>query len=227
MTHNKLMFLFISGLLSACASNNRSNYVTSIGTEDLTQKKPVNVIIYQERNLEARENKEVFNRAANEISSTLKQLSDKNRIRLNNTAFYSGDWFDVADLHFKDEDYNWTLKLWDSNLPKLGFQNFSTDIDSSVGVHFRYCKERTIQFANLSETQFSENPTYWKNQFYPAAIDSLYFLMKGNNELTPIQIKTYDGSLVNGTKLSENERYVFVLNGETEIYIVPKFKIKP
>jgi hypothetical protein len=51
--------------------------------------------------------------------------------------------------------------------------------------------------------------------------------MKGNNELTPIQIKTYDGSLVNGTKLSENERYVFVLNGETEIYIVPKFKIKP
>lgn len=95
MTHNKLMFLFISGLLSACASNNRSNYVTSIGTEDLTQKKPVNVIIYQDRNLEARENKEVFNRAANEISSTLKQLSDKNRIRLNNTAFYSGDWFDV------------------------------------------------------------------------------------------------------------------------------------
>ncbi|MFQ3231287.1 MAG: hypothetical protein ACI9DO_002671 [Reinekea sp.] len=69
MTHNKLIFLFISGLLSACASNNRSNYVTSIGTEDLTPKKPVNVIIYQERNLEARENKEVFNQAANEILS--------------------------------------------------------------------------------------------------------------------------------------------------------------
>jgi hypothetical protein len=48
------MFLFISGLLSACASNNRSNYVTSIGSEDLTQREAVNVIFYQDRSLEAR-----------------------------------------------------------------------------------------------------------------------------------------------------------------------------
>lgn len=221
LTIRQLALLLISSMLCACVSN-RANNITSIGIEDLTHKKPVNVIIYHDIDLGTHERTTDFHQAAKEISNTLKRLANTNKIRLNNTDIHAGDWLDVADLHFNDEHYNWTLRFWDSNLPKLGFQNFSTDIDSSIEVHFRYCKERTIQYANIPESQLLKEREYWLKQFYPAAIHSLYLLMKGNIELTPIQVRAYGGRLINGTKLGENERFIFVLNGETEIFIVPK-----
>ena len=225
VTIKPLTLLLISGVLCACVSNNRPNNITSIGIEDLTQKKAVNAIIFDNISPAAQEKTKSFDQAAKDITNALKELAKGNKIRLNNTAAYTGDWLDVADLHFNDADYNWTLRFWDSHLPKLGFQNFSTDIDSSIEVHFRYCKERTIQFANISESQLSKDRKYWLKHFYPAAIHSLYLLMKGNIELAPIQVKAYGGRLVNGTKLGENEDFIFVLNGETEIYIVPKLNM--
>ena len=226
LSKKHLLLLLLSGVLTACVSNNRANYITSIGIEDLTQKKAVNVIIYNDTDSEEHDTTADFHQAANEISNTLKLLTNTNKIRLNNTAMYAGDWHDAADLYFNDEQYNWTLRFWGTNLPKLGFQNFSTDIDSSIEVHLRYCKERTIQFANISESQLSKHHEYWLKQFYSAAIHSLYLLMKGNIELTPIHIEAYGGRKVNGTKLGENERFIFVLNGETEIFIVPKLNAK-
>ncbi|WP_018416575.1 hypothetical protein [Teredinibacter turnerae] len=226
VTKKQLVLFLISGALFACASNNRSDHITSIGIEDLTQKKPVNVIIYHDKNYAANERVAKFDLAAIEIANSLKALNNAKKIRLNNAAIYTGDWKDVADLHFNNTEYNWTLRFWDSNLPTLSFQNFSLDIDSSIEVHFRYCQERMIQFANLPESQYSKSREFWIKQFYPAAIHSLYLLMKGNKELTPIQVKDYSGRMVNGTKLGENADFIFVLNGETEIYIVPKLITK-
>ena len=225
LTKKKLTLLLISVVLNACVSNNRPNNITSIGIEDLTQKKAVNAIIFDNLSPVVQEKTNNFDQAAKDITNALKEQAKANKIRLNNTATYTGDWLDVADLHFNDADYNWTLRFWDSNLPKLGFQNFSTDIDSSIEVHFRYCKERTIQFANISESQLSKDREYWLKHFYPAAIHSLYLLMKGNIELAPIQVKAYGGRLVSGTKLGESEHFIFVLNGETEIFIVPKLNV--
>jgi len=222
ITKKQLTLLLFSGVLSACVSNNRPSHITSIGIEDLTQKKPVNVIFYDNTVSTLPEKAEVFGQASKQILNSLTILSNTNKLSLKNTATYSGDWNDVANLHFNDKDYNWVLRFWGSRLPKLGFQNFSTDIDSSSEVHFRYCQERTIQFANIPDSQLVKDSEYWLKQFYPAAIHSLYLLMKGNIELTPIQVSAYGGKLINGTRLGENERFIFVLDGETKIYIVPK-----
>lgn len=121
----------------------------------------MNVIIYHDTDSEDYESPADFNQAANEISNTLKPHTNMNKIRLINTAVYPGDWLDVADLHFNDADYNWILRFWGSNFPRLGFQNNSTNIDFSLEGHFRYCKESTIKFANNPESQLSKDREYW------------------------------------------------------------------
>lgn len=220
-TYVRFFIWLCTGVLAACASNNRPSHITSIGAEDLTRKKPVNVIIYHESKILSKTNK--FDSVSTLTLRALESLSTEKRISLNKTASHSGDWLSVADQYFDDKEYNWTLRYRDTPFPEIGFQNFSTDIDSSSGVHFRYCKERTIQFANLSKNQLSEKKTYWEHQFYSAAIQSLYLLMKGKtSDLLPIQIRDYHGKIVNGTILGETGDYMFVLDGETFIYIIPK-----
>jgi len=211
-----------AGFLTACASNNRPSHITSIGHEDLTSKKPVNVIIYHDKNQKSSQASGVFKQNAQRVIVKLKHLDDTQKLSLNNIATHEGPWLEVADNYFSDDDYNWTIKLLHSNLPEIRFQNYSTDIDSSIEVHFRYCKERTIQFANISAARISADQEYWLDQFYPLAIHSLYLLMKGNTELVPVEIRDYQGRPIDGTLLGETDDYRFILNGETHIYITPK-----
>lgn len=215
------IWLYIS-LLAACANNNRPSHITSIGHEDLTQKKPINVIIYHNESQSESQATQVFDKKNHRVISKLKNLHETRKISLNNVATHGGDWLEIADRYFNDDDYNWVINLPNSNLPEMRFQNFSTDIDSSIEVHFRYCKERSIQFANISTSRILADHELWLSQFYPLAIHSLYLLAKGNTELLPVQVRDYGGRTVNGTLLGEKDEYMFILEGETHIYIAPK-----
>lgn len=225
--YKRVLHYFMSaiciGLLTSCATNsNRPDYISSIGDEDLTFKKPVNAIVYYESQPEAKPTRSELKRNAQFVIESLKSLNESKKIKVNNLATHNGKWFDVANNYFRDDDYNWRIKLIDSELPEIKFQNYSNDIDASTGVHFRYCKERTIQFANISTATISANYEYWNAQFYPLALESLYLLMKGNTELAPLTIRNYDGKAIGGTLLGETEDFMFILDGETHIYIAFK-----
>jgi hypothetical protein len=211
------------GLLTSCAtSSNRPDYISSIGHEDLTFKKPVNAIVYYESQPEAKQTRSELKRNAQFVIEGLNNLDESKKINVNNLATHNGNWFAVANNYFRDDDYNWRIKLIDSELPEIKFQNYSNDIDTSKGVHFRYCKERTIQFANISTATISANYEYWNEQFYPLALQSLYLLMKGNTGLAPITIRNYEGNAIGGTLLGETENFIFILYGETHIYIASR-----
>ena len=217
------MSVLCIGLLTSCATNsNRPDYVSSIGHEDLTFKKTVNVIVYYETRTEAKQTRNDLKRNAQFVIESLHNLNESKKIRVNHLATHNGEWFDVANNYFRDNDYNWRINVIDSEHPEIKFQNYSNDIDTSTGVHFRYCIERTIQFANISTATLSANYEYWIEQFYPLALESLYLLMKGNTELAPVTIRNYEGKAIGGTLLGETEDFMLVLNGETHIYIASK-----
>lgn len=209
-------------MLAACASDNRPSYITSIGHEDLTSKKPINVIVYHDESQKGSQANKLFDQNAKIIITKLKKLHAQNELNLSNTTTHNGNWLEVADNFFSDDDYNWVIRLPHADLPEIKFQNFSTDIDSSNGVHFRYCKERTIQYANIPSSQLSKDHEHWSKQFYTLATYSLYLLMKGNTELGPVAVRDYNGRKVSGTLLGETDDYRFILDGETHIYIAPK-----
>ena len=63
------------GLITACASNNRASHITSIGHEDLTSEKSINIIIYQDKNNVNLEASDVFERNAQRVIVNLKNLN--------------------------------------------------------------------------------------------------------------------------------------------------------
>ena len=219
----RFFICFFIGLIASCTSNNRFNHITSIGHEDLTRTKPINVIIYHDKSQNSlKKATHVPDSKAQGVIQKLKSLNDLNKIILKNVTTHEGDWREVADNYFHSDDHNWTIELSHSDLPEIKFQNFSTDIDSSIEVHFRYCQERTIQFANISASTILADREYWLDQFYSLAIHSLYLLMKGNTELMPVEVRDYQGKIIWATLLGETKNYRFILKGETHIYIAPK-----
>lgn len=216
----KIILLVASVLLvTSCASMNRLNTLESIGSDDLTSKKPINILVYAKQ---AEVKKSSLEEAANTLFNEAGKYVQQGKLTLNSTGISQGDWKEIADNYFHADEYNWIFEIRDEKYPEIAFQNFYDDSKASREVHYRFCQLRTIQFANISLSTLNEAPTYWQNEIYSAAIDGVYFLFKGNDSMVTQTFTTLDGKLLTGSVLGETDQYTFIFLGETNLYILPK-----
>lgn len=210
--------VFVLTMLGACGTA-RLNTLDSIGSDDLTSKKPINILVYTKQN---KSNEIVLKNASNSLFREARKFSQQEKISLNSTGVSPGDWKDIAEDYFHEDEYNWIFEQRNKKYPEIAFQNFSDDIDSSREVHYRFCQLRTIQFANIKKETLSNDLEYWQSEMYSAAINGIYLLFKGNSSMDTQKFNTIEGRSLAGSILGGTEKYTFVLVGETNLYIFPK-----
>ena len=223
--YSHLLIVFTAILLTACSTQMVTrSIITSIGQEDVSLKKPINVVIYQKSNdsLSIENQSTQLNDAVDQITKKLKSYESNGQIKLNNMGSALGAWESAANEVFDENEYNWLFEIKRSSTPKVAFRHFSKDIDSSKGMHFRFYALRSIEFANIDARTVNKQYEFWVEKLITASTDAAYLLLKGNDSMAEIQFTRVDGSESIGTFLGETDQYKFIFYGEKYLFIAPR-----